>query len=475
MTGDPQRDRWGRPLIVPPGGGKPVPYARATTLAKTLDDEGALATWKMRMVAVGLARRADLIALASTTTDKKQLDDITQQALDAAASGARANIGTALHALVEQINRGEQPPNLLDSLTADIAAYRDGVKDLRLSMPETFVVNDSWQVAGTFDFLVESNGMLLVGDLKTGTDLKYSWRSIAVQLAVYANSEWIYDPATDTRSPMPEVDKRLGVVVHLPAGEGRCQLFTVDIAEGYGAAEKSLWCRGWRKQALSEPWTPVPIGQGLHEAPSGRVDALRARAAALIAAGHGDQLALRWPAGVPTFRAGLNEPAHLDQIEELLWAVEAKTGAPFPEGDPLPPEPPSPSLPAPAAVVDPADVLPAEVVAALRARLSALPAAAGIELSQLAVDASNTGRPIGLSTPCLRNGLIVEGLLNIAEHPDTDPAALVVDIMIGWVTTPDPTATTGARLGALTLDEAKQFAARTKKYATDRIPTPANN
>jgi hypothetical protein len=95
MSVEPKRDRWGRPLITPAGGGKPVAYTRATTLAKTLEDEASLANWKMRQVAVGLARRPDLVALASTTDDKRRLDDITQQALDAAASSARANVGLA--------------------------------------------------------------------------------------------------------------------------------------------------------------------------------------------------------------------------------------------------------------------------------------------------------------------------------------------------------------------------------------------
>lgn len=40
-----QRDRWGRPLITPPDGGKPKPYTRASTLAKALDDNQGLIDW----------------------------------------------------------------------------------------------------------------------------------------------------------------------------------------------------------------------------------------------------------------------------------------------------------------------------------------------------------------------------------------------------------------------------------------------
>ena len=50
------RDRWGRPLITPVGGGKPEPYTRVSTLAKTLDDKTALSKWMCRQTAIGLAR-----------------------------------------------------------------------------------------------------------------------------------------------------------------------------------------------------------------------------------------------------------------------------------------------------------------------------------------------------------------------------------------------------------------------------------
>ena len=57
---EPKRDRYGRYLIA----GKP--YTRATTIADTLDDRYNLEKWGNRMVAKGLANRADLHALAST-------------------------------------------------------------------------------------------------------------------------------------------------------------------------------------------------------------------------------------------------------------------------------------------------------------------------------------------------------------------------------------------------------------------------
>ena len=33
------RDHWNRPLVVPPGGGNPVPYTRCTTFIDPLEDQ----------------------------------------------------------------------------------------------------------------------------------------------------------------------------------------------------------------------------------------------------------------------------------------------------------------------------------------------------------------------------------------------------------------------------------------------------
>ncbi len=65
------RDRYGRPLVVPPSGGKPVAYTRATTIANSLDDASALVAWKMRMAAIGLTTRPDiLLSITAAQEDK---------------------------------------------------------------------------------------------------------------------------------------------------------------------------------------------------------------------------------------------------------------------------------------------------------------------------------------------------------------------------------------------------------------------
>jgi len=103
------RDRWGRPLIEPIGGGKAIPYTRVSTLAKALDDKTGLTKWMQRMVLEGVSSRPDLAALASAAKgDAKQLGKIVELAMAAAESDRAANLGTAIHSFTERIDAGDR-------------------------------------------------------------------------------------------------------------------------------------------------------------------------------------------------------------------------------------------------------------------------------------------------------------------------------------------------------------------------------
>ena len=132
-----RRDRWGRYLIVPPGGGKPVGYTRATTVAKTFDGEGGLLPWKATMAMTGMMRRPGLRArfealLArfpergpwyGSEASKEECKRLVEECAEAGGSADRADIGSALHSIIEQINKGHAPMLTQDVTTADIDAY----------------------------------------------------------------------------------------------------------------------------------------------------------------------------------------------------------------------------------------------------------------------------------------------------------------------------------------------------------------
>lgn len=272
------RDRWKRPLVVPPGGGKPKPYTRCTTFVDCLEDRYRLELWQQRMVALGLADRPDLLlSVSAHRHDRKELDAITERARAAAAAGAAATTGTAEHALCEQIDRGQRLGVIPAAYQADLDAYRAATAPLRMVEIESFSVCDDLAVGGTPDRIAEFNGDYIVADLKTGS-IEYGALKIAMQLAVYAHSR-PYDPATQQRVPRPyTVDTERAIVIHLPAGQGHCELYWVDIAAGWLAVQVAAEVRAWRRRTgwftPFRPTTPPDLATAIATAPT--VEKLRA-------------------------------------------------------------------------------------------------------------------------------------------------------------------------------------------------------
>lgn len=334
------KDRWGRYKIADPVSGKDKGYTRVTTIAKTMDDTGSLADWKTRMAITGLVKRPDLLAQASTNLDdRSRLNRLAEDAIEAAGAYGRANLGTALHAITEQLDLGLKP-EVLANLQPDIDAYRNGIAAADFTMHreyiEVLLINDEYEYAGTADRIVTlPDGRMVIFDLKTGTDLSYSYGNIAVQLAAYANAEWVYDWRTGERSLMPAIDKTIGLICHLPAGEARCEFYTVDLKAGYEALKMSFAVRNWRKRkGLFSPYQPTP-NVGTRDI-TARRDWVKARISNLTKQGQ-NLLILTWPSGVPK----LQECNH-DQLDQLIAAVtiiETETNAPFHQADPTTPQP----------------------------------------------------------------------------------------------------------------------------------------
>ena len=184
---------------------------------------------------------------------RQALNTICADAREAAAAGAAATVGTALHRLAERLDRGE-PVEVPAAAEADMQAYRDATAGIDWLHIETLMVHDGLNVAGTPDRIGVAPGdsLAMVWDLKTGS-LDFGMGKIAMQLALYAHSR-LYDPATGTRTDL-KVDLERAVVIHLPAGTGRCTLVEVDIAAGREAVQVAAQVRAWRsRKNLSKPY-----------------------------------------------------------------------------------------------------------------------------------------------------------------------------------------------------------------------------
>jgi hypothetical protein len=279
-----RRDQYGRYLVLPPSMDKPTGYTRATTVAKALDDEAALGPWNATHAICGQIMRRSLRARWETilatygsspwyggVEAKRACKALVRECATAGGADERRETGTSLHALTALVDLGRPPVHLTEETERDLRAYSDALFQAGVQViadyVETTVVLDEWRVAGTFDRLVTVMGFErpLIADLKTGSDLSYSWRAIAVQLAIYAHGDEIYrqgvapDGSEDERLPMPVVDQDNALVIWLDTDKGTCSLWLVDIRQGWEAFEHSMWARSWRKRDVAHPLADGPF------------------------------------------------------------------------------------------------------------------------------------------------------------------------------------------------------------------------
>lgn len=270
-----RRDQYGRPLIGQVDGSKPIPYTRCSSAAKAIEDTFNLEQWAQRNVAYGLAHDPSLVARVLAVggnprtwgkSEKDAVKAVVADAQTAAKAHSAADIGTAVHRLTEQVDRGEAVT--AGPYAGDLGAYTQALVDggvvTHPAWIECRMVCDELKMAGTADrlvtltrdsvlrrFLDMRDAEAIVGDVKTGTSVDFGALSFAAQLAAYANGQ-LYDPVADVRLPTPVLNTRWGLVIHLPAGSGECSLYRVDLVEGLRAAHLANAIRNTRK--ASKAW-----------------------------------------------------------------------------------------------------------------------------------------------------------------------------------------------------------------------------
>ena len=263
VNGQPEedRDRYGRYLL------NGVPHTRTTTFVKLGSSTYALGEWNERMLIKGLVERPDLLAMAhglDVKRDRARLNAIADDAQKHAGNKVAANIGTAYHAFTERLDAGvmtleDVPPQWRLRCGEYVAKLKEyGLTTRREWIERTTAVRADQvsapvPVAGKLDRILQlPNGDLVIGDLKTSSNIEYGWSEIAAQLAVYAhgvNTHGLYDWNTKSWGPVawdrtyhpdtPQVRTDYAIVVHLPAdGEG-CHLYRVDLVKGWAFAQIS--------------------------------------------------------------------------------------------------------------------------------------------------------------------------------------------------------------------------------------------
>ena len=240
----------GRPFIIPPGGGKPIPYTRSSTFARALDDAAGLMAWKQQMLLKGIMENPGLIPQGLSPMDYRTAQPVIETLMDAAGANDAANYGTACHNLAWLMDFTDEHLASVYNLETDRLEWLDRYVELTKGMEmiegEVFAVNDAYQCAGTMDRLVRlPDGRVVTADIKTGNTLHL--QQFAIQVAVYATSQR-YDPLTAERRPLhPDLDVTVGLVIHVPQEKkgvvGPASVIGLDLVAGLELASLSLAVR----------------------------------------------------------------------------------------------------------------------------------------------------------------------------------------------------------------------------------------
>lgn len=349
------RDRWGRPLITVPGEAKPVPYTRISSFGSVLENQFGLNKWKMRTMLKGALDRPDLRARAeSKIDDDRFLDDIVEQLIEHGGGSRAANLGTAIHEVISQVNLGnlapgDVPTDFRPHVTAWQGALNAHGFTVVPELVECHLVNDEFRAAGSGDvFLRRPDGRLVACDIKTGKKIDPRPIAYMVQLYLYASAQR-YDIVGKSRAPLGEVDTTVAYIAHIPAQGQGCTFYEVDLvdarrltilasqvkdAERGGATVRPIGAAHGTDATVERPTDASPSAGGAPVA--ARIEWLRDRLRIIIAtdANISKRIVPAWPEGVPFLKESTHTDEQCDAIARVLDRFEAELGIPFGATDP---------------------------------------------------------------------------------------------------------------------------------------------
>ena len=285
------RDQYKRPLIPMPdrADGRRRAHTRSSTFGSVLEDTFGVDRWRRRMLVFGMGRRRDLQLEAAGVPDcesdasKDTLQTIVDRAHEASGADAKANLGTALHALTDQVDRGMKvgPQGEFDGA---LRVYVDLMAAFVVRMIEVFTVNDRWGTAGTFDRVVSPLGYLVAPDgtvfgpddclgvdLKTAASSRYFGVKFAVQLATYMCGQCYVEGRGRIGWPgLPSPPStKWGLILHLPSDPdllADAGWWWVDLEAGAELADLALQVRQAQRATGLIVAAKLPTAEHPHDA-----------------------------------------------------------------------------------------------------------------------------------------------------------------------------------------------------------------
>lgn len=297
-------DRYGR-KILPRGDGTAVAYTRATTLSDSLGGGVGLQIWTKYRAVWGVAQRDELIARlrAVPVDDKATIREVCSKAELIGGTEADADNGTAAHAVLQRLDQGVTDIDGIHPYYQPLARnYQAALQEHGITVLPAYVERTCryarYDLEGHPDNIYQlDDGSLVIGDKKTCADLEKSERSIAAQLAIYANCEHMMNYETGQYEPMPDVRKDFALIIAIDTDTWAVTVERLDIIYGLGRVRLAAELRESNKvKGIRHPY--VAAGHWTHrsktvlppEAPAtnGKPDPARVAqiAAATIAESH---------------------------------------------------------------------------------------------------------------------------------------------------------------------------------------------
>lgn len=198
------------------------PWPGVTSITRVLDAP-ALTAWKLNQVAQSAIANAERLVAdrkaGKTDAAAKWLTTLSTDAMDR---------GTRIHANIEQILRREpvttdpRDEPAVEGARAWLNA-QVGEHGLRPIEVEGYVIHETLGYGGTLDLIAEIDGETWLLDWKSGKSVASPagevYRDHRLQLAAYANAEFIARPGDPERHPLPVI-ARYGIV-HVTDGGTR--------------------------------------------------------------------------------------------------------------------------------------------------------------------------------------------------------------------------------------------------------------
>ncbi|NNF68403.1 MAG: hypothetical protein HKN01_01415 [Acidimicrobiia bacterium] len=273
----PPRNDQGRPVVPHPT--KPNStrtLSRPSSYGKTLTDSYQIERAYRRKMLRGAGLRPALAEQAiplDPKADRLALDALVEEAARTGGDGDRAKLGTMMHDVWERFLRSGEVVDVAEQYVATRDAVirlltEANLRPLDDDWIEPFVINDSHDAAGQFDFATYYGGRPkpVIADFKTG-----AWRptefdmpiTYGCQLYLYATATRVWRGLDQEPEPIPEdfFDKELALIVWAPAdGDGTVELIEVDLTVCADLCELAAQVRESRGVAVRRAiMTPVSI------------------------------------------------------------------------------------------------------------------------------------------------------------------------------------------------------------------------